>query len=83
MATAYSSDYRPPGSPAHRFLAQPGLAQPQARKNRPCEPRRLLAGLEASLSADTLEDLIRDLAGWSVPPAGPAGAGRTGAQWLW
>lgn len=78
MATAYPSDYRPLGSPAHRFLAQP-----QARKNRPPEPRRRLAGLEASLSADTLQDLIRDLAGWSVPPAGPAGAGRTGAQWRW
>lgn len=83
MAIPYSADYRPLGGPAHRFRPLAGPGQPPARQSRPREPRTLLAGLEASLSAATLEELIRDLAGWSVPPAGPIGAGRAGAQWLW
>ncbi|AMR27706.1 hypothetical protein A0257_11765 [Hymenobacter psoromatis] len=83
MATPYSSDYRPLGSPVSRFLVLPDLDQLSARKRRLSEPQLMLAGLEASLSATTLEELIRDLAGWSVPPTGSVAAGRAGAQWLW
>ena len=78
MSSTYASSYRPLGS-----LVLPAFDQPQTRTNRRREPLTLLANLEASLSAATLEELIRDLAGWSVPPTAPVGAGRSGAQWLW
>jgi hypothetical protein len=79
----YASLHRPLGSLAPGCLALPASDQLQTRPNRLREPLTLLANLEASLPAATLAELIRDLAGWSVPPTVPASAGRSGTQWLW